>query len=95
MRRLLPAAHVKFGVLKAEADRAVLSARLHQAELWTELAHSKPSLSKLDAIGSVIEEAMTTAEDSFTHMLRLNPNSVMTLRRYSVFLSEVHSTHAA
>ena len=82
-------AHMKFDTYKARADRQVLSARENQAELWSELTNSNPSLARLEAIGKSIERWMTEANDSFQTMLRLNPSSVVAMRRYAQFLQEV------
>jgi hypothetical protein len=67
----------------------VLAAREHQAEFWAELALKSPSLARLDSIGQSIARAMNGAEESFKRLLRLNPNSVPVMRRYSQFLAEV------
>ena len=67
----------------------MLAAREHQAEFWAELSLKSPSLARLDAIGLSIEKAMSGAEEGFKRLLRLNPNSVPVMRRYSQFLAEV------
>jgi hypothetical protein len=85
-------AHVKFGNLKVEADKAVLAARQHQAELWAELAQSKPSLNKLDVLGAGIDAAQRTADRCFQQMIRLNSNSVITLRKYAQYAEEVRGS---
>ena len=52
-------AHMKFDTYKARADRQVLSARENQAELWSELTNSNPSLAKA---GDVITETFTSTD---------------------------------
>lgn len=69
----------------------VLAAREHQAEFWAELALKSPSLARLDSIGLSIARAMNGAEESFKRLLRLNPNSVPVMRRFSQFLAEVRT----
>lgn len=56
---------------------------------WAELAARSPSLHKLDLCGRHYEEASMKAENAFEELLRLNPASVTTLRRYAIFLDEV------
>jgi hypothetical protein len=67
----------------------VLAARGLQAELWAELGLKVPSQKRLDTIGSSLRAAMTEADSTFTHLLRLNPSGVPIIRRYSTFLAEV------
>ena len=82
-------AHIKFDACKARVDRQVLSAREHQAEFWMELMARKPSLARLDTIGSTIHKWIVEADESFQTLLRLNPTSVAAMRKYSEFLHEV------
>jgi hypothetical protein len=67
----------------------VLTARGYQAELWAELALHAPSQARLDSIGACLRHAMTEADHTFKHLLRLNPNGVAIMRRYATFLVEV------
>jgi hypothetical protein len=67
----------------------VLAARGLQAELWAELGLKVPSQKRLDTIGSSLRAAMTEADSTFTHLLRLNPSGVPIIRRYATFLAEV------
>jgi hypothetical protein len=46
---------VKFNALKVETAHHVVAAREHQVEIWTELAHHKPSLSRLDEVGNALQ----------------------------------------
>lgn len=60
-----------------------------QANFWHELNSEDPSLVTLDSIGKAFEDHCSKAEASFQELLRLNPASTITLRRYAVFLEEV------
>ena len=82
-------AHVKFTRLRQETERQVLNARYYTAQLWSELTNVSPSLSTMDEIACKIEKATSTAIAGYQRMLRMNPNSVATMRRYAEFLKEV------
>jgi hypothetical protein len=69
--------------------RQALAARGLQADMWKELASKVPSQARLDTIGTSLRRAMADANSTFAHLIRLNPNSVATLRKYARFLAEV------
>ena len=81
--------HVKFDLIRSQTNRLVLSAREQQAAFWAEMTHKSPSLKLLDKIGSDIGKHMRQANDNFQRLLKINPNSVSTLRSYAEFLAEV------
>jgi hypothetical protein len=58
-------------------------------EFWNELLHSVPSLKKLDSIGREMEHCIKKADESFTNILKISPNSLTTLRQYAQFLMDV------
>ncbi len=67
----------------------VLSSRERQLELWTELGLAVPSQSRLDSIGRKLRHAMAEADETFVHLLRMNPTSIPVMRRYAAFLRDV------
>ncbi len=67
----------------------VMVARGYQSELWAELALPTPSQARLDSICRAMQLTMAEAHDTFKHLLRLNPNGVVAMRRYAAFLIEV------
>ena len=81
--------HIKFSAMKVRVERQMLSARESLAELWEELGAKKPSLPKLDTLGSAMQRWTNEAVESFEAMLKINPGSVTTLRCYAQFLAEV------
>ena len=70
-------------------DGQVLGARENQVEFFVELTNGNPSLARLDSIGQAIAKWTGDASSSFQKLLRLNPNSVVAMRRYATFLNEV------
>jgi hypothetical protein len=60
-----------------------------QMDFWKELAKKTPSLSSLDAIGTMYEQSVQRAESSYELMLRLSPNNAELLRSYAQYLLEV------
>jgi hypothetical protein len=60
-----------------------------QVEFWNELLHSVPSLKKLDSIGREMEYCIKKADESFSNILKISPNSLTTLRQYAQFLMDV------
>ena len=65
-----------------------------QMNFWSELKSVEPSLLKLDAVAQSYEENSRKAEQAYEELLKLNPNSVTTLRQYARFLDEVCTTCA-
>lgn len=82
-------ARMKFEKFALRAEDSMLKARREQSAFWEELSAIKPSLVKLDLIGKSFEEARNDANQSFAELLKLNPSSVTTMRKYAVFLDEV------
>jgi flagellar biosynthesis protein FliP len=60
-----------------------------QFEFWTELAKAEPSLSHLDDVGREISESIQSAESAFVSALKIAPDSLVMLQKYSRFLLEV------
>ena len=81
--------HMKLEVLRSQTNRLVLAAREQQAAFWVELSLPTPSLSRLDEIGTKLGKCIHEAHAKFERMMKLNANSVTTLRAYAQFASEV------
>jgi hypothetical protein len=63
-----------------------------QFEFWTELAKAEPSLSHLDDVGREISESIQSAESAYVSALKIAPDSLVMLQKYSRFLLEVTLT---
>jgi hypothetical protein len=80
---------VTFEKYSADARKFVLRASLRQLAFWTELLDMQPDLSRLHALSSDMNDAITAAERSFMELFAINPQSLAVMRLYASFNSYV------
>ena len=89
------ASRVKYEKLKAEVDRSFVTLRDKQVDFWTELCRSQPSSGKLMASGRAVQDVITSLDELMKKIVKLEPNSVRTLRMYADFQQSVMNNSSA
>eukprot|EP01137_Pigoraptor_chileana_P017898 Opistho-2@76604 len=78
-------AFVEFQKFMADARRYHKKAARSQLDFWVELMQSSPDLHKLHTLSTQITRSVTSAQQSFTKLMKLNSTSSQLLRMYAGF----------